>query len=94
VVAAVKQAVSPVPSAPEASPQAHVAPSTAAGSPGTRGTARGETWAGDHRERGDQRETGARAAQRAEHVWVAGVEDPTPSRPCQLAERYRPKKKP
>ncbi|MBM4283348.1 MAG: hypothetical protein FJ137_22265 [Deltaproteobacteria bacterium] len=30
----------------------------------------------------------------AEHVWVAGVEDPTPSRPRQLAERYRPKKKP
>jgi imidazolonepropionase-like amidohydrolase len=25
----------------------------------------------------------------AEHVWIAGREDPTPSRPRQLAERYR-----
>jgi len=27
----------------------------------------------------------------AEHVWIAGRENPTPSRPRQLAERYRPK---
>ena len=27
----------------------------------------------------------------AEHVWIAGREDPTPSRPRQLAERYRTK---
>jgi imidazolonepropionase-like amidohydrolase len=27
----------------------------------------------------------------AEHVWIAGQENPTPSRPRQLAERYRPR---